>query len=102
MQLVLGQKVGLTYNGMQSAQQSIQSVIEAVGLRLKPLDKKAEKALVQAQQQDLKAQLAEQNDPAAALSLAVPLLVMQVSVIHAHTQKPQLRAITAFIPTYCE
>lgn len=75
---------------MQSAEKSIQSVAEAVGLRLKPLDKKAEKALVQAQQQDLKAQLAEQTDPAAALSLAVPLLVMQVNVMPAHMQKLEL------------
>lgn len=63
---------------MQAAQQSIQAAAEAVGLRLKPLDKKAEKALVQAQQDDLKAQLADQTDPAAVLSLVVPLLVMQV------------------------
>ena len=65
---------------MQSAQQSIQGVAEAIGLRLKPLDKKAEKALVQAQQEDLKRQLAEEGDPAAALSLVVPLLVMQVGL----------------------
>ncbi len=89
---------------MQSAQQSIQSVAEAVGLRLKPLDKKAEKALVQAQQQDLKAQLAKQMDPAAALSLAVPLLVMQVrcqtcphqkdSALHNHQAE--------FMPAGCD
>ena len=47
-------------------------------MHLKPLDKKAEKALVQAQQDDLQSQLADQSDPAAVLSLVVPLLVMQV------------------------
>ncbi|KAL3152351.1 hypothetical protein ABBQ32_001414 [Trebouxia sp. C0010 RCD-2024] len=62
----------------QSAQQATQAAAEAVGLRLKPLDKKAEKALVQAQQDDLQAQLADHTDPAAVLSLVVPLLVMQV------------------------
>lgn len=63
---------------MQSAQQALQAAAEAVGLRLKPLDRKAERALVQAQQDDLQAQLADQTDPAAVLSLVVPLLVMQV------------------------
>ena len=62
----------------QTAQQLLQAAAEAVGLRLKPLDKKAEKALVQAQQDDLQSQLADQSDPAAVLSLVVPLLVMQV------------------------
>lgn len=62
----------------QSAQQALQAAAEAVGLRLKPLDRKAERALVQAQQDDLQAQLADQTDPAAVLSLVVPLLVMQV------------------------
>ncbi len=48
-------------------------------MRLKPLDKKAERALVQVQLDDLTAQLADQTDPATALSLVVPVLVMQVS-----------------------
>jgi len=34
---------------------------------------------VQTQEQDLQEQLADQTEPAAALSLVVPLLVMQVS-----------------------
>lgn len=63
---------------LQNAQESLQAAAEAIGLRLKPLDKKAEKALAQSQQDDLKAQLANQTDPAAVLSLVVPLLVMQV------------------------
>lgn len=67
---------------MQEAHKSLQSAAEALGLRLKPLDKKAEKALVQSQQEDLRAQLAGQADSAAALSLVVPLLVMQVGFCH--------------------
>ena len=70
---------------LQTAQESLQSAAEAVGLRLKLLDKKAEKALAQAQQDDLKAQLADQTDPAAVLSLVVPLLVMQVRACPGHT-----------------
>ena len=66
---------------MQEAQKLVQAAAEALGLRLKALDKKAEKALVQAQQQDLRAQLADETDPAAALSLVVPLLVMQVLLL---------------------
>lgn len=36
---------------------------------------------MQAQQKDLRGQLADQTDPAAALSLVVPLLVMKVWVV---------------------
>jgi hypothetical protein len=42
------------------------------------MDRKAERAAVQAQRQALQQQLGQEQDPAAALSLAVPLLVMQV------------------------
>lgn len=70
---------------LQNAQESLQAAAEAVGLRLKHLDKKAEKALAQSQQDDLKAQLANQTDPAAVLSLVVPLLVMQVRFCPAPT-----------------
>lgn len=66
---------------LQKAQEPLQAAAEAVGLRLRPLDKKAEKALARAQQDDLTAQLADQSDPAAVLSLVVPLLVMQVRTI---------------------
>lgn len=57
----------------------MQGTAEAVGLRLKNLDKKAEKAQTQSLREDLKTQLADQTDPAAALSLVVPLLVIQVT-----------------------
>ena len=69
---------------LQKAQEPLQAAAEAVGLRLRPLDKKAEKTLAQAQQDDLTAQLADQSDPAAVLSLVVPLLVMQVRNYPVH------------------
>ncbi|DBB10622.1 TPA: hypothetical protein ACH3X3_007133 [Trebouxia sp. C0006] len=62
----------------QDAEKSILAAAESLGMRLKPLDRKAERALVQVQLDDLTAQLADQTDPAAALSLVVPVLVMQV------------------------
>ncbi|KAL0031439.1 hypothetical protein WJX77_000485 [Trebouxia sp. C0004] len=62
----------------QDAEKSILAAAESLGMRLKPLDKKAERALVQMQLDDLTAQLADQMDPATALSLVVPVLVMQV------------------------
>lgn len=61
------------------AYKALQDTAEAVGLRLKNLDKKAEKAQIQSLREDLKSQLADQTDPAAALSLVVPLLVIQVT-----------------------
>lgn len=48
-------------------------------MRLKPLEKKAEKAALASQRAALKAQLQSEQDPATALSLAVPLLVIQVT-----------------------
>ena len=83
---------------VQNAQESLQAAAEAVGLRLKPLDKKAELALAQAQQDDLKAQLADETAPAAVLSLVVPLLVMQVKACpgHAHPVCDAQTAIQIF------
>lgn len=71
-------------HAVQDAAKTIQAAAENLGLRLKLLDKRAEKALVQAQQKDLQGQLADQTDPAAALSLVVPLLVMKVWVVMSH------------------
>lgn len=48
------------------------------GVRLKRLDRKDEKAALQAEQQALDKQLQTEQDPAAELSLAVPLLVQRV------------------------
>ena len=66
---------------LQDAEKSILAAAESLGMRLKLLDRKAERALVQVQLDDLTAQLADQTDPAAALSLVVPVLVMQVSTL---------------------
>ena len=67
----------------QAASKSLHDAAEALGLRFKTLDKKAEKAQIQALREDLKVQLAAQSDPAAALSLVVPLLVIQVPLVPA-------------------
>lgn len=64
---------------LQAAYQALQDTAEAVGLRLKSMDKKTEKTQTQSFREDLKSQLADQTDAAAALSLVVPLLVVQVS-----------------------
>ena len=63
---------------LQAAYKSLQDTAEAVGLRLKAIDKKTEKAQTQSLREDLESQLADQTDPAAALSVVVPLLVIQV------------------------
>lgn len=62
----------------QALVRALEEAAEAAGLRLKPLDRKAEKAALASQRAALKTQLQGEQDPAAALSLAVPLLVMQV------------------------
>jgi len=74
-------RVPHVYTALQDAEKSILAAAESLGMRLKPLDKKAERALVQVQLDDLRAQLADQMDPAIALSLVVPVLVMQVSTL---------------------
>ena len=48
------------------------------GVRLKRLDKKSEKAALLSEQQALEKQLQAAEDPAAELSLAVPLIVQRV------------------------
>ena len=62
--------------------QALISVLEEAageaGVRLKRLDRKSEKAALQAEQQALDKQLQAGQDPAAVLSLAVPLLVQRV------------------------
>ncbi len=57
---------------------AVEEAASAAGVRLRPLDKKAERAALQPQRQALQAKLEQESDPATALSLAVPLLVMQV------------------------
>lgn len=58
---------------------AVEDAAGAAGLRLRPLDKKGEKAALQALRQALQVQLSQTEDPATALALAVPLLFMQVS-----------------------
>ena len=53
---------------------ALEPLASACGLRLKPLDKKAERALLQAHRRALSAQFAAETEPPAALLLAVPLL----------------------------
>ena len=64
--------------GLQDLVKAVEEAASAAGVRLRPLDKKAEKAAVQVQRQALQDTLNHETDPATALSLAVPLLVMQV------------------------
>ena len=58
---------------------ALEEAAEAAGIRLKPLDKKAEKAALASQRAALRGQLQCEQDPATALSLVVPLLVIQVN-----------------------
>jgi hypothetical protein len=64
---------------MQEVQTALTAAAEVCGLRLKPLDKKAERAsLLQIRQEALQSQLMQATDPAAVLGLVVPLLIAQV------------------------
>ena len=72
----------------QALVRALDEAAEAAGLRLKPLDRKAEKAALASQRAALKTQLQGEQDPAAALSLAVPLLVMQVTQGHVLLAPP--------------
>ena len=63
---------------MQDALSAVEALAEASGSRLRKLDRKAERALVSLQAQALRSQLARENDPAAALSLIIPMLIAQV------------------------
>ena len=57
---------------------ALEGAAGAVGVRLKPPDKRAERAALQALRSALQARLEAEADPATALSLAVPLLALQV------------------------
>ncbi len=62
----------------QAAWESLTSAAEAIGMQLRKLDKKAEKAMVQETRAGLKTKLEEEEEPPEVLSLAVPLIVSQV------------------------
>ncbi len=70
---------------------AVEEAASCAGVRLRLLDKKAEKAALQVQRQALQANLSQESDPAAALSLAVPLLVMQVMVLILSWQQANKR-----------
>lgn len=65
-------------NLMQEAIAAIEAMAEQAGARLRKLERKAEKVLVSSHVQALRIQLVREPDPAAALSIAVPLLLAQV------------------------
>ena len=64
---------------------ALEEAADQAGQRLKPLDKKGEKAALQAARQALEQQLRAGEDAATELSLAVPLLVQRVSARAAFT-----------------
>lgn len=67
---------------VQELQTAVQAAVEAAGLRVKRFDKKVERQMVHSHRKALQARLVQEEDPAAALSLAVPLLLAQVQIRH--------------------
>lgn len=65
---------------LQLGWKALQEAANIAGLQLAKLDKKAEKALVQEQKAQLMERLRSEDTPAAALSLAVPLIFAQASL----------------------
>ncbi len=80
-QLVRSLVISVSILGLQDLVRAVEEAASSAGVRLRPLDKKAERAALQVQRQALQANLSQETDPAAALSLAVPLFVMQVMVL---------------------
>ena len=67
---------GLHFQALIAA---LEEAADQAGARLKPLDKKGEKAALQAERQALEQQLRAGEDAATGLSLAVSLLVQRVN-----------------------
>jgi hypothetical protein len=65
----------------QELLRALEEAAGAAGVRRRPPDKKAEKAALQALKAALQAQLTSEEDPAVALSLAVPLLALRVGCV---------------------
>ena len=63
---------------VQACSAQLEALGEAAGLRPRKLDKKAERSLVHAHRKALQEQLQAEENPPAALSLAVPLLFIKV------------------------
>lgn len=66
---------------VQAAVAAVEGLAGAAGVRLSRLDRRAERALVSAHTQGLRAQLTREQDPAAALWQAVPILLAQARLI---------------------
>ena len=64
---------------------TLEEAANQAGARLKPLDRKGEKAALQAERQALEQQLRAGEDVATGLSLTVSLLVQRVSAEAAST-----------------
>lgn len=71
----------LDSSDLQVAWEALQEEAKTAGLPLQKLDKKAEKALLQEHKAALRERLSSQDEPAEALSLVVPLLVVQVCIL---------------------
>ena len=73
---------------MQALVAVLEEAAGEAGVRLKRLEKKSEKAALLSEQQALEKQLQAAEDPAAELSLAVPLIVQRVrhqpASVHFH------------------
>ena len=68
---------------VQALMAALEEAADQAGARLKPLDKKGEKAALQAERQALEQQLRASEDAATGLSLAASLLVHRVSAVAA-------------------
>eukprot|EP00271_Cylindrocystis_brebissonii_P007115 TRINITY_DN20280_c0_g1_i1.p1 TRINITY_DN20280_c0_g1~~TRINITY_DN20280_c0_g1_i1.p1 ORF type:complete len:378 (-),score=105.92 TRINITY_DN20280_c0_g1_i1:622-1608(-) len=75
---------------------ALERCAEACGMRLRRLDKKAERALLHAHSKSLQAQLQEEADPVAALPLAVAFLFFKV---HRRALNAPGRSLAAVITT---
>ncbi len=72
---------------MQLGWGALQEAAGVSGLQLRKLDKRAEKALLQEQKASLAERLRNEDEPAAALSLAVPLIFAQASCSASYVGK---------------
>lgn len=70
--------LSLLYIYFQEAWDALQDASKAAGLQLRKLDKKLERSLLQEHKAALTERLKQVEEPAEALSLAVPLLIAQV------------------------
>ncbi|KAK9802703.1 hypothetical protein WJX73_008997 [Symbiochloris irregularis] len=88
-----------TANGsdLQAAVAAVQALSEAAGVRLAKLERKAEKGLVAAHAQALRLQLATEEDPAAALSQAIPVLLARALGVLLSIPGKAIGAVTTLL-----